>query len=122
MRGKNCPAQYKKKKKMLAELVRASVDTIHRFIDASMYRDTFHAIRIMIQFAKNRDASDLATFLHFLFECRTNINHPLIQSSKRQCLGSRHVGPPKAIFWGTDLSAPQRQLAGEPTGLLPNAR
>ena len=26
------------------------------------------------------------------------------------------------MFWGTDLSAPQRQFAGEPTGLLPNAR
>ena len=40
----------------------------------------------------------------------------------RQCLGSRHVGPPTAIFWGTDLSAPQRRYAGEPTGQLPNAR
>ena len=37
-------------------------------------------------------------------------------------LGSRHVGPPTAIFWGTDLSVPQRRYAGEPTGLLPNAR
>ena len=39
-----------------------------------------------------------------------------------QCLGSRHVGPPTPIFWGTDLSGPQRRYAGEPTGLLPNAR
>ena len=33
-----------------------------------------------------------------------------------------HVGPPTPIFWGTDLSGPQRRYAGEPTGLLPNAR
>ena len=43
-------------------------------------------------------------------------------SSLDSSLGSRHVGPPTAIFWGTDLSAPQRRYAGEPTGLLPNAR
>ena len=45
---------------------------------------------------------------------------------------SRPVGSPTTIFWGADrsaperqtadLSAPQRQFAGEPTGLLPNAR
>ena len=45
---------------------------------------------------------------------------------------SRPVGSPTTICWGADrsaperqtadLSAPQRQFAGEPTGLLPNAR
>ena len=36
-------------------------------------------------------------------------------------LGSRHVGYRTTIFWGTDLSAPQRQFAGEPTCLGSNA-
>ena len=45
---------------------------------------------------------------------------------------SRPVGSPTTICWGADRSAPerqtadlseaQRQFAGEPTGLLPNAR
>ena len=57
-----------------------------------------------------------------------NLNHMTLDPNPQneivegQCLGSRHVGPPTAMFWGTDLSAPQRQFAGEPTGLLPNAR
>ena len=38
---------------------------------------------------------------------------------KRPTLGSQHVSYRTAICWGTDLSAPQRQFAGEPTGLLP---
>ena len=37
----------------------------------------------------------------------------------RQCLGSRHVGPPTPIFWGTDLSAPQHIGVGGPTGRFP---
>ena len=56
-----------------------------RFIDASrylsrdMYRDTV---------CNNRDTSDLATFLRFLFECHTDIN---CQSAKNyQCPMSSH--------------------------------
>ena len=78
-----------------------SVVTIHRCIDesrylsrdmyrdASMNRDTCHAICIAIQFVcNNRDTRDLATFLRFLFECLTDIN---CQSAKNyQCCMSSH--------------------------------
>ena len=66
-------------------IIITSVVTIHRCIDVSrylsrdMYRDTV---------CNNRDTSDLATFLRFLFECLTDIN---CQSAKNyQCHMSSH--------------------------------
>ena len=57
---------------------------------------------------------------------------PTCRAPNGNFLGNRPVGPPTPICWGADrssperqtadLSAPQRQFAGEPTGLLPNAR
>ena len=62
-----------------------SVVTIHRCIDESRYlsRDMYHDT-----VCNNRDTRDLATFLHFLFECLTDIN---CQSAKHyQCRMSSH--------------------------------
>ena len=58
---------------------------------------------------------------------------PTCRAPNGNFLGNRPVGSPTPICWGADrsapqrpdiadLSAPQRQFAGEPTGLLPNAR
>ena len=66
-------------------IVLGSVGTIHRCIDVSRYlsRDMYHGT-----VCNNRDTRDLATFLHFLFECHTDIN---CQSAKNyKCRMSSH--------------------------------